>query len=57
MNAFTFDALVQTIATTHAHFAARTSVAINIGLTLRNWLAQSLPTPPHEIPIERLLSS
>src|SRR5689334_14047031 len=36
-SAFTFDTLIQTIATTHAHFAARTSVAINIGLTLRNW--------------------
>src|SRR5690242_4075074 len=36
-NPFTFATLVQTIATTHAHFSARTSVAINIGLTLRNW--------------------
>jgi predicted nuclease of restriction endonuclease-like (RecB) superfamily len=33
----TFSALVQTIARTHVHFAARASLAINVGLTLRNW--------------------
>jgi hypothetical protein len=33
----TFSALVQTIASTHSHFAARASLAINVGLTLRNW--------------------
>ena len=33
----TFAALVQTIAKTHSHFAARASLAINVGLTLRNW--------------------
>jgi hypothetical protein len=32
-----FSVLVQTIARTHVHFAARASLAINIGLTLRNW--------------------
>jgi len=32
-----FAALVQTIAKTHSHFTARTSLAINVGLTLRNW--------------------
>jgi predicted nuclease of restriction endonuclease-like (RecB) superfamily len=30
-------ALVKTIAKTHSHFTARTSLAINVGLTLRNW--------------------
>ena len=35
--ALTFSALVQTIASTHSHFAARASLAINVGLTLRNW--------------------
>jgi uncharacterized protein DUF1016 len=36
-NALTFSALVQTIAKTHSHFTARASLAINVGLTLRNW--------------------
>jgi predicted nuclease of restriction endonuclease-like (RecB) superfamily len=36
-SALTFAALVQTIARTHSHFAARASLAINVGLTLRNW--------------------
>jgi len=32
-----FTMLVQAIARTHSHFAARASLAINVGLTLRNW--------------------
>ncbi len=33
-----FDALVQAFEQTSAHIAAQTSKAINVGLTLRNWL-------------------
>jgi predicted nuclease of restriction endonuclease-like (RecB) superfamily len=32
-----FESLVRAIAETHSYFAARTSCAINVGLTLRNW--------------------
>ena len=34
----TFDGLVAAISTTHTNIAAQTAKAINIGLTLRNWL-------------------
>ena len=36
-SARSFATLVRAIAETHSHFAARTSLAINTGLTLRNW--------------------
>ena len=35
--ALTYSDFVQTIARTHSHFATRRSLAINVGLTLRNW--------------------
>src|ERR1700755_709102 len=36
-NALSFASLVQTIAKTHSHFAARASLAINVGLRLADW--------------------
>lgn len=33
-----FASLIQAIRTTHEHFAAQAARAVNIGLTLRNWL-------------------
>lgn len=37
-NGFTFDALVTALSDTNAQLHAQTTKAINIGLTLRNWL-------------------
>jgi predicted nuclease of restriction endonuclease-like (RecB) superfamily len=37
-SALTFDTLVEALASTNSHISARTSKAVNVGLTLRNWL-------------------
>jgi len=36
--AFTFDVLVEALASTNAQIATQTSKAVNLGVTLRNWL-------------------
>lgn len=36
-----FDALVQTIATVHQQFQTEAVKAVNIGLTMRNWMVGS----------------